>query len=299
MLSRLNTYLREMFPVGERAIQSIGLFTSFYFFVLLIEGVSEISIGWSEVLMVITVFGIFLTIRIADDLKDIKIDKKLFASRPVPSGKVEYRDLAFLLAITLLAMCLLNVFFIEIWIFWLLLLYIALMSFWFGFRKYIQNNLLLALVTHNPIQIFIYLFFIMFAADKYSFDLITIDQILLISAFYILGLIWEIGRKIRVPKAETKYTTYSKIFKFEKSVHIVLLLAGTQIFLFAWLLLNHSVITVVILAIVFAVLAYQSRNFIRKKDRVYLDIVNQFILSSVATLLLSTIILQINIIGVG
>ena len=75
----------------------------------------------------------------------------------------------------------------------------------------ISNNLILALVTHNPL---------MFVASFYILSLFSVAQnlpafsgtnLLLALAFWMPSFGWETARKIRAPKDETDYVTYSKV----------------------------------------------------------------------------------------
>jgi len=223
MIKRLHIYFKEMYPLFSRFFVGNILFWEIYFLVLLTQEKTEFTIGISEFVGGFTVFGFLLLLRIADDFKDYETDLKLFPDRPLPSGRVTKRDLIIVLVVDIAAMLTLNIMLMNnIFYFVFLMLYGTLMSLWFFNRKIIQKNLLLALITHNPIQLIINIYIISFTCIKYGIPLITYANFLVLFSLYFDGLAWEIGRKIRAPKDETKYTTYSKIFGYEKPVYFII-----------------------------------------------------------------------------
>ena len=223
MLKRWGIYFKEMYPLIPRMLLGYMLFFEIYFLILLTNGKAEFTIGISEFVGGITVFGFLLLLRIADDFKDYKADLKLFPNRPLPSGRVTKKDLTILLVIDVAALLVLNIVFMNnIFYFLFLMLYGTLMSLWFFSRKIIQKSLPLALVTHNPIQLIINLYIISFTCIKYGVPLISYANILVLFSLYFDGLVWEIGRKIKAPGEETEYTTYSKIFGYKKPVYFII-----------------------------------------------------------------------------
>jgi len=223
MLKRIHIYFKEMFPLLTRVPLGFLLFFEIYFLVLLTQGRYEFNIGVSEFVGGFTVFGFLLVLRIADDFKDYNTDVELFPDRPLPSGRVKKQDLAIVLTVDVVLLVILNVLFMNnIFYFAFLMVYGTLMSLWFFNRKIIQKSLLLALVTHNPIQLVINLYIISFTCIKYGLDVIGYTNLLVLFSLYFDGLVWEIGRKIRAPKDETQYTTYSKLFGYKKPVIFIM-----------------------------------------------------------------------------
>ena len=111
------------------------------------------------------------------------------------------------------------------------------MSLWFFSKKKIQKSLPLALVTHNPVQMIMNVYILSFTCIKYGLPLFTWINFLAAWTLYFPALIWEISRKIRAPKDETEYITYSKLFGYQKSVKFVLFLTWVDIltnFLLVW-----------------------------------------------------------------
>lgn len=225
MIKRLNIYFKEMFPLIPRLFLGFLLFFEIYFLVILTHGVKSFNIGVPEVVGAFTVFVFLLFLRIADDFKDYETDKTNFPERALPSGKVKKKDLKIVLAILLPTMITLNILFMNnIYYFIFLMVYGILMSVWFFSRHKIQNNLFLALITHNPIQLVLNAYIISFTAIKYQIPIVTFLNVTILFALYFDGLVWEIGRKIRAPEDETVYTTYSKLIGYKKPTYFIIII---------------------------------------------------------------------------
>ncbi len=225
MLKRQWIYLKEMYPVGARIFVAAIVFFELYFVLLLNYGYTDIHLGAQEAVGTLTVFTFLMLLRIADDFKDYETDKRLFSDRALPSGRVTHRDLWVLLVVSVTVTVALNVVFMNnLPYFAFLYVYGTLMSLWFFQRDKIQPNLLLALVTHNPVIMVMNIYVISFTCIKYGLDGLTPTTFLLAFTLYFPGLIWEIARKVRAPGDETEYTTYSKIFGYRKVTRFLLIL---------------------------------------------------------------------------
>lgn len=238
MFKRLHIYLKEMYPIVPRLAASFGLFAGIYATTLFVAGKQFEHIGWLEVIGILTVFGVLLSLRIADEFKDYETDKVNFPKRPLPSGRVKKKDLIMLATVVVGVMAIVNIAFMPNPLFFLAIAaYGTLMTKWFFARKYIQPNLLLALVTHNPVQLLIVYYVMSIAAATYGFSVWTWQLFLVAFVFYLPGLAWELSRKIRAPKEEDQYVTYSQIFGRTRAIVIVLavfliqLIAVTIVFL--------------------------------------------------------------------
>ena len=229
MFKRLAIYYKEMFPLGSRFIVAAIMF-----------------------------------LLIADFFMYYETDQRLFPHRALPSGRVKKKDLAIALAFIVTVSVALNLFFMNN-IFWFLFLYIygTLMSFWFFKRDKIQNSLPLALVTHNPVMMILNLYTISFVCYKYNLPLLSVPTILLAFTMYFPSLIWEVCRKIRAPKDETEYVTYSKLFGYKKAtrfIEIVTILDIMTNFLLLW---NISHVGVVVLVLNVIWMTVQFEQFIK------------------------------------
>ena len=222
MFKRLAIYFREMYPLLPRFGLAAIMFFEIYFVLLLYTGVITFQIGFQEFIGVFTIFVFLMILRIADDFKDYETDRRLFPERALPSGRVFKKDLAVALTVIVTVSVLLNLFFMNNQG-WFLFLYIygTLMSFWFFKKDKIQNSLPLALVTHNPVMMILNIYTITFVCYKYGLPLLSLPTILLAFTMYFPSLIWEISRKIRAPKDETEYVTYSKLFGYQKATRFV------------------------------------------------------------------------------
>ena len=256
MLKRLNIYFKEMYPLLPRLFLGFLLFFEIYFLVILTHDNFEFNIGISEIVGSITIFAFLMLLRIADDFKDYKTDLKLFPDRPLPSGRVTKKDLKIVVIITLIIIVTLNILFMNnLLYFSILMIYGILMSVWFFSRAKIQKSLPLALITHNPVQLIVNLYAISFACIKYDISIFTYQNILILFALYFDGLIWEIGRKVRAPKDETEYVTYSKLFGYKKPVKLIMIVMFIDLINSALLmneLFNYSFIIAIVCYVWFA-----------------------------------------------
>ncbi len=84
---------------------------------------------------------------------------------------------------------------------------------------------------------------------------------------YFPALIWEIARKIRAPKDETEYVTYSKLFGYKKATRFIFLITWVDIitnFLLVW---NLNKLTVLALLIDVSWMSVKFLQFMRDPTR--------------------------------
>lgn len=268
MLKRLHIYFKEMYPIIPRFILGVVVFLEIYFIILLNYGVSEFHIGIQELVGAYTIFAFLMWLRIADDFKDYETDKVLFAARPLPSGRVQKKDLAVACALVQGVAVVLNLLFMNNILFFVILyVYGFLMSKWFFQRSKIQPSLPLALVTHNPVQMIINIYTISFTCIKYSLNPISMTTFLVLFTLYFPALIWEVSRKIRAPKDETDYTTYSKLFGHRKSTIFVLILTLVDITTNILLVWNLNKVTVLLFVLISSWMTVKFIQFIRKPEQ--------------------------------
>ncbi len=264
MLKRLNVYFKEMYPIIPRLILGFIIFMEIYFIVLLNNGVTDFIITPSEFVGGFTVFSFLLWLRIADDFKDYELDCRLFSHRPLPSGRVKKSDLAIFVGVLIAVTIALNIIFMNnIGFFAFLYIYGTLMSLWFFSKKKIQKSLPLALVTHNPVQMIMNIYIISFTCIKYGLEAFTLTNFLAAWTLYFPALIWEVSRKIRAPKDETEYVTYSKLFGYKKSTKFVLVLTLVDIVTNILLVYRLSWIAVVALLVNVAWMTWKFISFIK------------------------------------
>ena len=269
MLKRLHIYFKERYPIIPRLILGIIVFLEIHFIILLNLGVTEFHIGVQEFVGAWTVFAFLLWLRIADDLKDFETDKKLFPDRPLPSGRVKKKDVMVACVVVQVITVALNIIFMWDCILFFVILYIYgyLMSKWFFQRAKIQPSLPLALVTHNPVQAFINLYIIAFTLIKYDLPWVTLTNIMALWTLYFPALIWEVSRKIKAPKDENDYTTYSKLFGYRKSTRFVLILTIMDIitnFILVW---NLNKISVGVLLLLVSWMTWKFIQFMKDPEK--------------------------------
>ena len=122
----------------------------------------------------------------------------------------------------------------------------------------------MALVTHNPVQMIMNIYVISFVIIQYGLKVFTLTNAMAVFTLYFPALIWEITRKIRAPKDETEYVTYSKLFGYKKATNFAMIVTWIDIatnFILVW---NLNKISVAILAILVSWMTFKFIQF--KKD---------------------------------
>lgn len=250
MLNRLQIYLKEMYPIIPRIIVSALLVAVQYFGVLAFsESQPSYQFSWSDVGVTFTVFAFLMLLRIADEFKDLKNDLINYPERPLPSGRVFKKDLWTLGIVMFVLMFLINLFLPQaIWPFLLLVFYGFLMTVWFFQRDKIEPSLVLALVTHNPVQLILSFYIIHYACHRYGLPIWTWENVCLAFAIYIPALLWEVSRKIKAPEDENQYVTYSQVWGFRGSLYAVLGIAAVGLFFMMALVYRQAGSLLLILA---------------------------------------------------
>lgn len=268
MLKRLHVYFKEMYPIIPRFTLSLVVFCEIYFIILLNNGITEFNVGIQEVVGGYTIFAFLMWLRIADDFKDYETDKRLFKERPLPSGRVYKKDLLIIGIIVEAVALILNLLFMNNFIFFIVLYaYGFLMSKWFFQKDKIQPSLPLALVTHNPVQLFVNLYTISFTVIKYGINGISLTTFLVLWTLYFPALIWEIARKIRAPKDENDYTTYSKLFGYKKPVKFIMFLTWIDIVTNILLVWNLNKIFAVVLFCLASWITFKFVQFMKDPEK--------------------------------
>ena len=268
MLKRLNIYFKERYPIIPRLALGLIVFLEIYFIVLLNNGVVKFDIGIQEIVGSFTVFAFLFWLRVADDLKDYETDKKLFKERPLPSGRVKIKDVVIICSIIQAIAIILNLIFMNnVWFLAILYVYGYLMSKWFFQKSKIQPNLMLAVITHNPVQMIVNLYIISFTCIKYSLNPFSLTTTMALFTLYFPALIWEIARKIKAPKDENDYTTYSKLFGYKKATKFILIITIVDIITNIILVFNLNKISIGILFILVLWMTCKFIDFIKNPEK--------------------------------
>ena len=299
MLKRLYIYFKERYPIIPRIGVGIIVFAEIYFIILLNNGVTWADImpklGIQEAVGAFTVFAFLMWLRIADDLKDYETDKKLFPERPLPSGRVKIKDVMIICTIVQAIAIALNIIFMNNLLFLGILYgYGYLMSKWFFQRSKIQPCLPLALVTHNPVQAIVNLYIISFTVIKFDIQPISLINIMALFTLYFPALIWEVSRKIRAPKDENEYTTYSKLFGYKKATRFVMIVTIIDILTNFVLVWNLNKISIAVLAILASWMTLTFARFIKNPKKFKLvDKVERYTYLQETTMLLTVVVFLI------
>ena len=285
----MHVYLKERYPVVPRLALGLIVFLEIHFIILLNEGVTHFQIGVQEVVGAYTVFAFLLWLRIADDLKDFDVDKVLFPDRPLARGSVYKKDVIILCAVVELIAVVANILFMNNLIFFCVLYFYGyLMSKWFFQKAKIQPSLPLALVTHNPVQMFVNLYIISFTVIKYQLPAFTITTIMTLWTLYFPALIWEVSRKIKAPKDENDYTTYSKLFGYKKSTRFVMIMTIVDIITNIILVYRLNKISIVVLLGLVSWMTWKFVQFMKDPEQfVLVDKVERYTYLQELTMLLT------------
>jgi hypothetical protein len=209
---RLNIFFGERFPVVLGFVTTFVGTISLYLVWCAITPGAALVLNKSLYLAIFSFFTLTLILRLCDEIKDKEVDAKLFPERCLPKGLVLYEDIHKLLLIIGWIWVPINyILGAAPIIFTILIFYTYLFYKYFFLPNIISNNLILALVTHNPLM-FVGSFYILalFSVEQ-GLDVYSTENFFLALAFWMPSMGWETARKIRAPQDETEYVTYSKI----------------------------------------------------------------------------------------
>lgn len=295
MLKRIHIYMKERYPLIPRLILGLIVFLEIHFIILLNEGVTKFDIGIQEFVGAFTVFAFLLWLRIADDLKDFETDKKLFPDRPLARGSVYKKDVIIVCTLVQVIAAVLNILFMNNLLFFCILYFYGyLMSQWFFQKAKIQPSLPLALVTHNPVQMFVNLYIISFTVIKYHLPAVTLTTVMTLWTLYFPALIWEVSRKIKAPRDENDYTTYSKLFGYKKSTRFVMILTIVDIITNIILVFRLNKISIAVLVFLVSWMTLKFIQFMKDPERfVLVSKVEIYTYLQESTMLLTVVIFLI------
>jgi hypothetical protein len=174
-------------------------------------------------------------IRIYDELKDADHDieraregDQEYVNRPLVTGEVRIEDIAALrwwvVGLSfLLAFPVGKVFFIA----YAFAFFYCWLSFKWFFSTAVQNNRLLAFVSHLPV----YYFSINFCMTalfvvEFGWDQLSANGHLLVLALWLSNGVWDLMRKTRLPEEETGFQSYSKLIGWRRATILPILFIG-------------------------------------------------------------------------
>lgn len=228
-IKRMRVYFAEMFSIPQHALLAFLIYLSIAVFAGWVQQEAVAFVSWDTLLGAWSVFGLWLVLRLMDEIKDEDIDRELFPHRPVPSGRVSKADIKRTLASAMILYLGAHVFAgVALWTALFVLGYSVLMFKRFFAPQVLRRSLIITLVSHNPIvPLMLAQCFVVFAVDHgIALNELHLDLIVpFIVMLWLPLLAWELARKIRSPEEETAYVTYSRLFGY---VGAVLLTGGVQ-----------------------------------------------------------------------
>ena len=214
---------------------------------------------------------------------------RLFPDRPLPSGRVRKKELMVSCVIVQVITVALNVLFMNNLPFFVILYaYGYLMSKWFFQRAKIQPSLPLALITHNPVQMIVNLYIISFTVIKYGIPAFSLTNCMALMTLYFPALIWEVSRKIKAPKDENDYTTYSTLFGSRRATRFVMILTIVDILTNFILVYRLNLISVAVLFLLVSWMTWKFIQYMKNPERfVLVDKVEIYTYLQESTMLLT------------
>jgi 4-hydroxybenzoate polyprenyltransferase len=213
---RIRIYFSEMFPIPKMFIGAALLYLSFSLFLARIHGIQMKIISVTNLIGSLSLLMIMLILRLMDEIKDRETDLQLFSHRPLPSGRVQERDIIFSLKGVIACYVAINLFSpATLWMALMVLAYTFLMFRYFFIPTVLKRSLLLNLATHNPIVPIMLTYVLALFAAEHGLgpgDLSWNYVCILVVMYWTMFFAWEISRKIRSAEEEDDYVTYSKIF---------------------------------------------------------------------------------------
>jgi 4-hydroxybenzoate polyprenyltransferase len=213
---RIRIYFSEMFPIPKMFIGAALLYLSFSLFLARIHGIQMEIISVTNLIGSLSLLMIMLILRLMDEIKDRETDLQLFSHRPLPSGRVQERDIIFSLKGVIACYVAINLFSpATLWMALMVLAYTFLMFRYFFIPTVLKRSLLLNLATHNPIVPIMLTYVLALFAAEHGLgpgDLSWNYVCILVVMYWTMFFAWEISRKIRSAEEEDDYVTYSKIF---------------------------------------------------------------------------------------
>lgn len=212
---------------------------------------------------IVLVVGMFLILRICDELKDAEDDARHRPSRPVPRGLVslgELRNVAIGVGVVQAFVLL-----VEAPGLWVLLVstwgWVVLMTFEFGAGAWLKRRPVVYLLSHMMVMPFIAMLAMGVASGSL---MVLIDPVawFLAAIAFSCGIVMEIGRKVWDEEIEG-VETYSRLWgRSGAAARWLIVVASTTVLvaLFQWLFVSGLLASIAVMALGAAVIAITMRN---------------------------------------
>jgi 4-hydroxybenzoate polyprenyltransferase len=221
MANRWWVYQRERFPVFVHSPIILAFSLSAVSYSALLRGASTLP-GWKPCFVAFAnSFLTFLQLRLADEFKDFEEDSRFRPYRPVPSGLVRLRELAWIWAA-----CIVLQFLFAFWLSPRLVpllvvtwIYLGLMSREFFLRSWLKARPITYMLSHMAIMPLVDLYTTACDWVPLGFRRPPPGLLWFLLVSYCNGVVLEIGRKIRTPvDEETGVETYSFLWGRQRAV---------------------------------------------------------------------------------
>ncbi len=232
-LTRLNYFFDDRFPLFTNAGAGLVTFLAIYGGLQVSAGVDALSFTATAWVGLISTVLFLLLLRVYDELKDVDTDLRLgaagdpnFKDRPIVTGKIKVADLHFLRRAVSIALVALHLPFLGQLPFYVFALFFALcwLSYKWFFVPSIQSNIILALVTHNPLVLVQAVYIACLFTYDFGAEQLQPQHLALIIGLWLPLTVWETSRKIRLPDDETAYQTYSSVLGWRRATLLPLTL---------------------------------------------------------------------------
>lgn len=226
---RLWRFVVDRFPPAIYVPAGIASFLSLYLALqaLGLGGGATLTVSWRALAGALTVVLFLFLMRVYDELKDVDTDIQLgkagdprYKDRPIVLGTVKVTDIVLLrwwVTVILFALNLALGWPLPLLVF-LLLFALGWLSFKWFFWPAISGNLLLALVTHNPILLVLGIYVAALYSAEFGIETLGPWTLALLVGLWVPFAAWETSRKIRIPQDETAYQTYSMLLGWRNAV---------------------------------------------------------------------------------
>ena len=230
LTARLGAYLNERFPLISHGILIISYYSSNQFLAeILTKPDEKLKYTIGSLLGAITLFCMFLHLRVFDEHKDYEEDLKHYPDRVLQSGLISLKHLKILGAIAIGLELLLS----AIWMplgkpaalvaVVIAIVYSVLMPKEFFVGQWLKRHFLVYTVSHMLIMPIFGLVVFSFATGQYPWEAPPWFWVYAFVGFFVT-LNWEISRKIRAPEQEIDgVDSYTKIFGTYGAAYAVLI----------------------------------------------------------------------------
>ena len=208
-------YQRERFPLAAHTPVIAAFSFAAVGYSMLARGSSGLPGGRQILVAFASSFLFFLQLRLADEFKDFEEDRRYRPYRPVPRGLIKLRELAFVWA-----GCIGLQLVLALWLSSRLLLllacvwvYLLMMSKEFFVRNWLKRHPVVYMISHMMIMPLIFLFASACDWITAGYTRPTRGLVWMLAVNFFIGMVIEIGRKIRTPGDEEQgVETYSLLW---------------------------------------------------------------------------------------